>query len=147
MRRRISGSGDVGGWHFGISLLGRGRLFHNSTIAQNGEDVGKWEKTSRTELVESLLSREEERFEATHPRSREVHERAAEDLLSGVPMNWMTRWPGRFPVYVHKAQGAEVTDVDGNAYVDLCLGDTGAMCGHSPAADRRRDQRAAAARA
>ena len=90
-----------------------------------GEDVS-------TELIESLLSREEERFEATHPRSREVHERAAEDLLSGVPMNWMTRWPGRFPVYVSKAQGAEVTDVDGIAYVDLCLGDTGAMCGHSP---------------
>jgi glutamate-1-semialdehyde aminotransferase len=45
----------------------------------------------------------------------------------------MTRWPGRFPIYVHEAQGAEVTDVDGNTYVDLCLGDTGAMCGHSPA--------------
>ena len=85
------------------------------------------------DLVEKLLAREEERFETAHPRSREVHERAAEDLLSGVPMNWMTRWPGRFPVYVHEAQGARVTDVDGNTYVDLCLGDTGAMCGHSPA--------------
>jgi glutamate-1-semialdehyde aminotransferase len=90
-----------------------------------GDDVS-------TELIESLLRREEERFEAAHPRSREVHERVAEDLLSGVPMNWMTRWPGRFPVYVSKAQGAEVTDVDGITYVDLCLGDTGAMCGHSP---------------
>ena len=48
-------------------------------------------------------------------------------------MNWMTRWPGRFPIYVTEARGAEVVDVDGNAYVDLCLGDTGAMCGHSPA--------------
>jgi len=86
------------------------------------------------DLVEKLLAREEERFEAAHPRSREVHEQAADDLLSGVPMNWMTRWPGRFPVYVHEANGARVTDVDGNTYVDLCLGDTGAMCGHSPAA-------------
>ena len=86
------------------------------------------------ERVSELLSREEERFEAAHPRSREIHEQAAEDLLSGVPMNWMTRWPGCFPVYVREALGAEVTDVDGNTYVDLCLGDTGAMCGHSPAA-------------
>jgi len=85
------------------------------------------------ERVTELLAREEARFEAAHPRSREIHEEAAEDLLSGVPMNWMTRWPGRFPIYVHEAQGAEVTDVDGNTYVDLCLGDTGAMCGHSPA--------------
>ncbi len=84
--------------------------------------------------VEELLAREQIRFEGAHPRSREIHDAASEDLLSGVPMNWMTRWPGRFPVYVHEAQGSTVTDVDGNNYVDLCLGDTGAMCGHSPPA-------------
>ena len=49
-------------------------------------------------------------------------------------MNWMTRWPGAFPVFVATAQGAEVTDVDGNDYADLCLGDTGAMTVHSPPA-------------
>lgn len=86
------------------------------------------------ELVSELLAREEERFEAAHPVSREINEAAERDLLSGVPMNWMTRWPGRFPVYVKTANGAEVTDVDGNTYADLCLGDTGAMCGHSPPA-------------
>jgi glutamate-1-semialdehyde 2,1-aminomutase len=85
------------------------------------------------ERVAELLKREEERFEASHPKSRAIHERAQTDLLSGVPMNWMTRWPGRFPVYVHEAQGSTVVDVDGNEYVDLCLGDTGAMCGHAPA--------------
>jgi len=84
-------------------------------------------------LIASLLEREERLFEERHPRSAEVHDGAEEDLLSGVPMNWMTRWPGRFPIYFTTAQGSEVTDVDGNAYVDLCLGDTGAMCGHSPA--------------
>ena len=47
-------------------------------------------------------------------------------------MNWMTRWPGAFPVFFESASGAEVTDVDGNVYADLCLGDTGAMTGHSP---------------
>ena len=84
--------------------------------------------------MEELLDREQWRFEDAHPRSRELHDAAAEDLLSGVPMNWMTRWPGSFPLYVHEAQGSTVTDVDGNVYVDLCLGDTGAMCGHSPPA-------------
>jgi glutamate-1-semialdehyde aminotransferase len=79
------------------------------------------------------MKREEERFERAHPRSRELHDEAEGDLLSGVPMNWMTRWPGPFPVYVADARGAEVTDVDGHVYTDLCLGDTGAMCGHSPA--------------
>jgi glutamate-1-semialdehyde aminotransferase len=47
-------------------------------------------------------------------------------------MNWMTRWPGAWPVAFEAAQGARLTDVDGNAYVDFCLGDTGAMAGHSP---------------
>ena len=48
-------------------------------------------------------------------------------------MNWMTRWPGDFPVFIESAEGAELRDVDGNVYVDLCLGDTGAMTGHAPA--------------
>ncbi len=46
-------------------------------------------------------------------------------------MPWMTRWPGRFPLFVDDARGARFTDVDGHEYVDLCLGDTGAMTGHA----------------
>jgi len=82
--------------------------------------------------IAELFARERERFAEAHPRSRELHERAEASLLSGVPMNWMTRWPGAFPVFFESASGAEVTDVDGNVYADLCLGDTGAMTGHSP---------------
>jgi glutamate-1-semialdehyde aminotransferase len=73
------------------------------------------------------------RFADTHPRSGEIRDAAADSLLSGVPMNWMTRWPGAFPVVFESAAGASLTDVDGNGYVDFCLGDTGAMAGHSPA--------------
>ena len=47
-------------------------------------------------------------------------------------MSWMARWAGGFPVFVQEAKGARVVDVDGHEYVDLCLGDTGAMAGHSP---------------
>jgi glutamate-1-semialdehyde 2,1-aminomutase len=84
------------------------------------------------QLIASLMERERARFAEAHPRSRELHERAQASLLSGVPMNWMTRWPGAFPVFLAEASGAEVTDVDGIVYADLCLGDTGAMTGHSP---------------
>jgi hypothetical protein len=49
-------------------------------------------------------------------------------------MSWMVRWAGAFPLFVERAEGARFTDVDGREYVDLCLGDTGAMTGHSPAA-------------
>jgi glutamate-1-semialdehyde 2,1-aminomutase len=83
--------------------------------------------------VTELTDRELNRFAASHQRSGELRDAADEVLLSGVPMNWMTRWPGAWPVVFDTAEGARLTDVDGNAYVDFCLGDTGAMTGHSPA--------------
>jgi glutamate-1-semialdehyde 2,1-aminomutase len=80
----------------------------------------------------NLTARERELFEETHPRSRELHEQARSSLLAGVPMSWMTMWPGGFPLYLERAHGATIVDVDGNEYADFCLGDTGAMAGHSP---------------
>jgi glutamate-1-semialdehyde 2,1-aminomutase len=79
-----------------------------------------------------LLPRELERFEREHPRSRELALEAEESLLAGVPMPWMIRWAGGFPVFAADAQGARFRDVDGHEYVDFCLGDTAAMTGHSP---------------
>ena len=81
-----------------------------------------------------LLAREEERFRVAHPRSAGLFERSRRSLLAGVPMPWMTEWAGPFPVFVAGAAGSHFTDVDGHDYVDFCLGDTGAMTGHSPAA-------------
>src|SRR5260221_5457338 len=52
----------------------------------------------------------------------------------------MIRRPPRstlFPyttLFRSQASGAYFTDVDGNQYLDLCLGDTGAMTGHAPQA-------------
>jgi glutamate-1-semialdehyde 2,1-aminomutase len=87
----------------------------------------------RTRL-DALMSREEQNFIATHPESAALYHRAQKSLLGGVPMNWMKKWAGKFPVFVAKAHGAHFTDVDGHEYIDLCLGDTGAMTGHSPPA-------------
>ena len=81
--------------------------------------------------LSALRTDEEERFAGLHLRSAELASRADGALLAGVPMPWMTRWPGRFPLFVDTAVGARLTDVDGVEYVDLCLGDTGAMTGHA----------------
>ncbi|MEZ5091306.1 transaminase [Nocardioides sp.] len=78
-----------------------------------------------------LLAGEERRFADTHPRSAELSAEASRSLLGGVPMPWMTRWPGSFPLFFETAAGARFTDVEGREYVDLCLGDTGAMTGHA----------------
>ena len=82
--------------------------------------------------VPELLTRELERFERANPRSLALAQEAQESLLAGVPMPWMIRWAGAFPVFAADAQGARFRDVDGHEYVDFCLGDTAAMTGHSP---------------
>ncbi|HSB85041.1 MAG TPA: transaminase, partial [Ilumatobacteraceae bacterium] len=82
------------------------------------------------QVVRALLEDEDRRFIATHPRSAELAVAARAHLLAGVPMAWMTRWPGPFPIFFESARGAHFTDVDGLDYVDFCLGDTGAMTGH-----------------
>jgi glutamate-1-semialdehyde 2,1-aminomutase len=71
-------------------------------------------------------------FEAVHPRSKALFERAGRSLLGGVPMSWMAKWAGPYPLFVEEATGAHFRCVDGHDYVDFCLGDTGAMTGHSP---------------
>jgi len=81
-----------------------------------------------------LHEREVSRFVAARPRSAALHQQATTHLPGGVPMSWMAKWPGPHPVYVESALGAHFTCVDGIDHVDLCLGDTGAMSGHSPAA-------------
>ena len=84
-------------------------------------------------LLADLRTREERRFEETHPRSLELSSapavaprRRADALDDGVG--------GRASPSSSRGPGARFTDVDGHEYVDLCLGDTGAMTGHAPEA-------------
>jgi len=84
-----------------------------------------------------LLETEVKTFRDNHKKSAELFEKGKEHLLAGVPMNWMIKWASPYPVFVKEAKGAHFTDVDGNEYVDLCLGDTGAMTGHSPEASTK----------
>ena len=89
------------------------------------------------EKLAQLFATEVDRFQETHPQSRKLFEVGAQSMMSGVPMSWMAKWPGGFPVYVDWAKGSRFVDVDGINYVDFCLGDTGAMVGHSPDASLR----------
>jgi glutamate-1-semialdehyde aminotransferase len=82
--------------------------------------------------LEKLFEAETTRFIETHPQSGKNHQKALGPMVSGVPMIWMSKWPGPFPIYVDRAKGSHFTDVDGIDYTDFCLGDTGAMCGHAP---------------
>jgi glutamate-1-semialdehyde 2,1-aminomutase len=80
-----------------------------------------------------LLGSEQSTYAERHPRSADLYARAG-NLFGRVPMTWMNMWSGGFPLYLDRAHGNRVTDVDGHTYIDLALGDTGAMAGHSPAA-------------
>jgi len=79
-----------------------------------------------------LAQRERDAFVRARPRSAEFARRAHAHWLHGVPLHWMQDWGTPFPLFVRSARGAELIDVDGIRYADFCLGDTGAMFGHSP---------------
>ena len=84
----------------------------------------------RTRLTE-LIAKERALHAQRNPRSAEAFA-AAGHLFGRVPMTWMNKWSGGFPMYLAAADGNRIRDIDGNEYVDFALGDTGAMAGHSP---------------
>jgi len=84
--------------------------------------------------LNSAMKREMDRFLERTPKSAKLFEEAKKVMPGGVPMSWMSKWPGAYPTFVASANGSRFTDVDGNEYIDLCLGDTGSMTGHSPKA-------------
>ncbi|EPF2042517.1 TPA: aspartate aminotransferase family protein, partial [Pseudomonas aeruginosa] len=81
--------------------------------------------------VEALFKRELRRFDELHPRSAQAYRENRRHWLYGAPLHWMQQWPGNCPLLVKEAQGARVTDIDGQQYVDFALGDSGAMFGHA----------------
>ena len=91
-------------------------------------------KTIDRSRLAALMAREQKKFVDERPKSKALFERGRKSLVAGVPMNWMVKWAGAFPPFVREAQGASFFDVDGHRYTDFCLGDTGAMTGHSPSA-------------
>ena len=81
----------------------------------------------------ALVAAERQRFLDHHPRSLALAGGAQRHFLFGVPLHWMRDWPSPATLFVNEAQGVTLQCADGLRYTDFCLGDTGAMFGHSPA--------------
>jgi glutamate-1-semialdehyde 2,1-aminomutase len=82
--------------------------------------------------IDRMLAAERQRFADARPGSAGLAHAAARHWHRGVPFHWMLDWGTPFPLFADRAEGAELWDVDGHRYDDFCLGDTGAMFGHSP---------------
>lgn len=101
-------------------------------MTAHGRDIlTRMPAVDRRRLAE-LLERERQHFVTARPRSRAAFD-AAGHLFGRVPMTWMLKLAGAFPIYLESARGATVIDLDGHRYADFSLGDTAAMAGHSPA--------------
>ena len=83
----------------------------------------------RQRLAE-LHAQEQALFLERNPKSKAAYD-AADNLFGRVPMTWMNKKAGGFPLYFAKANGNRIWDIDGHEYIDFALGDTGAMAGHS----------------
>ncbi len=84
------------------------------------------------EKLRKQYKKEMDYFEKNNPKSRDLYFKAKKSLLQGVPMNWMVKWAGSYPISVMEAKGAHFIDADGHDIIDFCLGDTGSMTGHAP---------------
>lgn len=90
--------------------------------------------------LQAALQDERATYRVRNARSAAAYQ-AAGNLFGRVPMTWMNKWSGGFPLYLDRARGNRITDLDGHEYVDFALGDTGAMAGHSPPATVQAVQR------
>lgn len=86
--------------------------------------------------LNQLLERERKTYRERNPKSLALYQ-VATNLFGGVPMTWMNKWSGGFPLYLESAHGNTIRTVDGHTYIDFALGDTGAMAGHSPSASTK----------
>jgi glutamate-1-semialdehyde 2,1-aminomutase len=88
----------------------------------------------RSESLRALHERETRRYRERHARSAALAAASAPHWLYGLPLHWMRDWPLPHPLFVERAQGAELVCADGHRHADFCLADTAAMYGHAPPA-------------
>lgn len=86
-----------------------------------------------SQAIVRINERERASYLASHPACAAAARASAAHWLNGVPMHWMTDWDLPVPLVMRQASGSVIEDIDGHRYADFCLGDTGAMFGHSPA--------------
>jgi glutamate-1-semialdehyde 2,1-aminomutase len=69
------------------------------------------------------------RYQERTPRSRELQQRARRVLPLGVESNF--RFFDPYPIYIDRAGGSRIWDVDGNEYIDYALAFGALMVGHA----------------
>ncbi len=80
-------------------------------------------------LVQEIVTREEAEFRKRTPGSYKFHERAKSSLPMGVSSSFQAIPP--YPLFVNRAQGSRIWDIDGNEYVDFHLAFGSLLVGHS----------------
>lgn len=89
--------------------------------------------SANRDKLNSHLLKERALYKERNPKSFQYFNNA-NNLFGKVPMTWMNKWSGGFPIYLDYAIGNTIVSVDGHSYIDFALGDTAAMAGHSPEA-------------
>jgi len=84
---------------------------------------------NREKLI-NQLKLERELYVSKHKKSLQEKTERSGVLLYNAPMNWMQQWPLAFPLTVDHGEKHKLIDVDGNEYVDFCLGYSAAFPGH-----------------
>jgi len=107
--------------------------FVHARRAEERVPVEAVEQVTDRQRLSNLLDLERRTYVERNPKSLAAYESAG-NLFGRVPMTWMAKNAGGFPLYLDRARGARVTDLDGHEMTDFCLGDTAAMAGHSPPA-------------
>ena len=60
--------------------------------------------------LKQLLERERASYIERNPKSKALYKEAT-NLFGGVPMTWMNKWSGGFPLYLKTAHGNTITTV------------------------------------
>ncbi len=85
---------------------------------------------NRKKLNEQLAV-ERANYSAAHKKSLAARTERAKTLLYNAPMNWMQQWPMEYPLTLAHGKLHKATDIDGNSYIDFCLGYSSAFPGHA----------------
>ncbi|CAN5838350.1 aspartate aminotransferase family protein [soil metagenome] len=79
--------------------------------------------------LDVIIEREEELFRTRLPGAAAAHERACQVLAGGVTSSWQVSNP--LPIWVTRAKGSQVYDLDGNHYADFHNGYGAMLVGHA----------------
>jgi len=82
------------------------------------------------ETLERLYNLYTAQYVEKTKNSRELYERAKRSMPAGV--TYAIRYFYPHPIYIAKAKGTRVWDVDGNEYLDLWMGHGVHLLGHLP---------------